>query len=115
MAAITTHKEAIAAGFVFNEIYMGGDTGRETKCIDVTIPAAFGGSGNTIGAGCFGLVKITEAGHARTAANAMWLAGPSFDQTKLYIYNLAEGADATRATPTDTTAAIRLVVRGKEG
>lgn len=115
MAAITTHKEAIAAGFVFNEIYMGGDTGRETKCIDVTIPAAFGGSTNTIGAGCFGLVKITEAGHARTAANDVFLAAPSFDQTKLYIYDITNATDATRDAPTDTTAATRLVVRGKEG
>lgn len=115
MAAITTNKEAIAAGFIFNEIYMGGDVGRETKCIDVTIPASFGGLTNTIGAGCFGLAKITEAGHARTAVNDTWLAGPSFDQKTLYLYDISNVTDASRDAPTDTLVATRLVVRGKEG
>jgi len=114
MGALTTNKEAVAAGFVFNEIYYNNDLGRRLKCMDVTIPATYGGLTNTIAAGCFGMTAITEAVNARTSANDAFLAGPSFDQKTLYFYDISTVGDSTRDAPTDTTAATRLVVRGKE-
>lgn len=115
MGVLTTNKEAVAAGFVFNEIYYNNDLGRRLKCMDVTIPATYGGLSNTIAAGCFGMTAITEAVNARvSASSAVFIASPSYDQSKLYFYDLTQGTDANRNLPTDTTATTRITVRGKE-
>lgn len=115
MGALTTNKEAVAAGFVFTEIYYNNDLGRRLKCMDVTIPANYGGSTNTIAAGCFGMTAITEAVNARiSASNAVFIASPSYDQSKLYFYDLNQSGDSSRNLPTDTTATTRITVRGKE-
>lgn len=115
MAALTTNKEAVAAGFVFTEIYYNNDTGRRLKCMDVTIPAGYGGSSNTIAAGCFGMTVITEAVNARiSASNAVFIASPAYDQSKLYFYDITQATDANRNVPADTTATTRITVCGKE-
>ena len=111
MAALTTQAAAIAAGFVFNEIwYEGGDGQRRIKCLDVNIPSGYGGAVNTIAAACFGLTTVEIANNFRTVANSgVGGAFPSYDRTKL-SFSLVE----TAGTPTDLVAIVRGTVKGKE-
>jgi len=109
MAALTTNAAAVAAGFVFNEIWVDYSAGRSLKCLDVTIPSGYGGATNTIAAACFGLTTVEEAQNARVATNNLFGAGPSYDRTLLVMYDISAGV-----TPADTAAATRVIVRGKE-
>jgi hypothetical protein len=105
----------VAAGFVFNEIWVDYSTGRSLKALDVTIPSGYGGATNTIAAACFGLATVEEAHCARiSSSNKVFLAGPSYDRTKLYLYDITNATDASRNSPADTGAATRLIVKGKE-
>jgi hypothetical protein len=113
MAALTTNAGFIAAGGVISDVWYDPSSGY--KHLNVTIPASQGGATNTIAAACFGLTTVEGADNARiSSSDKAFLAGPSFDKTKLYLYTLVDATDATRNSPADTSAATKCHVYGKE-
>jgi len=113
MAALTTNAAFIAAGGVIGDVWYDKASGY--KNLQITIPASQGGSTNTIAAACFGLTTIEGADNARiSSSDKIYLAGPSYDRTKLFIYDITNATDANRNNPADTTAATRCRVFGKE-
>ena len=113
MAALTTNAEFIAAGGVISDVFYDPQSG--FKHLYVTVPASQGGATNTIAAACFGLTTVEGADSARiSSSDKAFLAGPSFDKTKLYFYTLVDATDATRNSPSDTTAVTKCHVYGTE-
>lgn len=88
---------------------------RRLKCVDVNLVlVAQGGLTNSIPASAFGLTTIEETLPARDSNSLVYVTGASYDRTKLCIYDVTNATDATRSTPADITATIRVTVKGKE-
>lgn len=115
MAALATQAALLAAGAVINDTWYSGDIQHRSKKVDITLPSGYGGATNTLAAACFGMTFIEDASAARiSSSNKIFLAGPAFDGSKLFIYDITNATDASRNTPADTTAATRLIVIGKD-
>lgn len=72
-----------------------------------------GGATNYIAASELGLTKIFASSAAQKSDDAIaYLTAPSYDQTKLFFYNLENATDATRGDPVDVTGTFRLLVTG---
>lgn len=73
-----------------------------------------GGATNTISASTLGFTTILKGGPVQTSNNsAFYMAAPSYDGTKLFLYDLSNATGATRVAPADITATVRLVVEGR--
>jgi hypothetical protein len=73
-----------------------------------------GGATNTISASVLGFTTILKSGPVQTDDNsAVYMAAPSYDGKKLFLYDLSNVTDATRDAPADITDTVRLVVEGR--
>lgn len=110
MAALTS------AGVTFNDVWYSADTGVNMKCVDVTLVlSSQGGLTNNIPCSLFGMSRVRECSNAvDSAASLLLLAAPSYDRTKVCIYQMTNATDATRTAPVDVSLTIRLIVKGTE-
>lgn len=92
----------------------GGIPAKKTKVLSVTmVLTGHGGATNTILASVFGLTTIREVTPVQTDDNsAVYLGAPSYDGTKLFLYDLSGATDATRDAPADITDTVRCIVKG---
>lgn len=79
--------------------------------IDLTATPA-GGITNYIGAELFGLDQIKECTNFTSSTNRLVIATPSYDGSKLLLYDMKVVADGDRETPTDVSLKIQGVVKG---
>lgn len=110
MAALTS------SGVTFNDVWYTGDTGPNMKCCDVTLVlSSQGGLTNNIPCTLFGMARVREVSNASDSAGSLLIIGaPSYDRTKVCIYQMTNATDATRTTPVDVSLTIRLIVKGVE-
>lgn len=88
---------------------------RRLVCKDVNIVlVSQGGLTNCVTAAILGLTTIEESYVARDSSSIGYMTGASYDRTKLVFYDITNATDATRATPADITATVRVTVKGKE-
>lgn len=99
-----------------NDSWVEASSGPTLKCVDATLVlSSQGGLTNSIGAALFGMTRIRECSNASdSAASLLLVAAPSYDRTKVCIYQMTNATDATRTTPADVSLTIRLIVRGNE-
>jgi len=107
MAALTR------SGVTFNATWQT-PAPRKLKCVDVNLVlSSQGGLTNSIGAALFGMSTIEEVGLARDADSAIFLGAPSYDRTKVVMYDVANATDGSRDAPADITATVRVIIKGK--
>lgn len=92
----------------------GAPTTKKTKVMSVTIVlSSMGGATNTIPASAFGLTTIREVSTLQKSDDTLAVpAAPSYDGTKIFLYNLAQATDANRDDPADFTGTFRCLVKG---
>lgn len=96
-----------AANFVVVRDWVeGGVTGRDRigKLVRLT-NGTFGGATNTILASSLNLTKVesTSATAIREDNSIVYLITPSYDGTKLFLFNIENATDASRGDPADVT------------
>lgn len=92
----------------------GAPLTKKTKVLSVTmVLTGQGGATNTIPASVFGLTTIREVTAVQSDDDSIvTLGAPSYDGTKLFLYDLSDATDATRDAPTDITDTVRCLVKG---
>ena len=84
------------------------------RCIEATVILVAQGDGTDyIPASVFGLTYIREVGSCISDGDTLVVAQPSYDGTKLLLFNMADATDATRVSPAVFTDTIRVVVKGR--
>lgn len=99
-----------------NIYYEGAEVGSKRKVLDVTLVMVTAGTiANPINASLFGLTYIDKAWGWRDSDSAIQLAGPSWDNTKLCLYDIEAATDAARKDPADfNSITIRGWIAGRE-
>jgi len=108
---------AVAASAVtINEVWYTADTGRQLKCVDATVVLSSQGDlTDYIGASLFGMSRIRDSSvGVDSVGSLLYPTAPSYDRTKLAVYNTETATDANRADPVNISATIRVIVKGTE-
>lgn len=106
---------AASAVTVRDSWYEGGPpTLKKTKVKSLTLVlTGHGGATNTILASTLGFTTIREVSAVQSDDDSVvTLGAPSYDGTKLFLYDLSNATDATRDAPTDITDTVRCIVKG---
>jgi len=109
---------AASAVTVRDSWYEGGPpTLKKTKVKSLTLDlhtgGGHGGATNTILASALGFTTIRECSIVQTDDNsAAYLGAPSYDGTKLFLYDMSGATDATRDAPADVDDVVRCIVKG---
>ena len=101
---------AASAVLIEDRRYIGDMTGKfRDKYVQAKLTlTGQGGVTNKIPAAVFEFKSITRAGMAVGSDNKAYIARPSFDGSRLQLYNLATN------TPADITGTVRVQLYGKE-
>lgn len=84
----------------------------KSRLLDLAL-TGHGGATNTIDASTLGLTKIYRSSMAQEDDDSRALPScPSYDGSKLFLYNPAEATDANRDDPYDATGTFRVLVEG---
>lgn len=110
MAALTQ------SGVTINDVWTEASSGPVLKCMDVTLVLSTqGGLTNNIPATLFGMSRVRDCSNAvDSAASLLIIAAPSYDRTKVCIFQMTQATDASRTAPADVSLTIRLIVKGLE-
>ena len=105
---------AASAVTVRDSWYEGGVPTKKTKVKSLTLVlTGHGGATNTILASTLGFTTIREVSLVQTDDNsAVYVGAPSYDGTKLFLYDMSGATDATRDAPADITDTVRCIVKG---
>lgn len=114
MAALTSASVTINGYY-----YLGLRPESKRKVINATLVlSSQGGLTNNIPATLFGLRAVTRAYSGRDSSSKFYPAGPSYDGTTtgiyLVFYDMTNATDATRNSPADITATVRISIEGVE-
>jgi len=92
----------------------GAPLTKKTKVKSLTLVlTGHGGATNTILATTLGFTTIREVTLVQTDDDsAVYLGAPSYDGTKLFLYDMSNATDATRDAPVDITDTVRCLVKG---
>ena len=92
----------------------GAPLTKKTKVLSVTmVLTGQGGATNTIPASVFGLTTIREVTAVQIADDSLvTIAAPSYDGTKVFLYDISNATDATRDAPVDLTGTFRCLIKG---
>lgn len=111
MAALANGAVTVLDSFL--EVTVPLERRRHVKHVEVVLTGQ-GGAANTISAANFGFNTIFEVSLVQTDDNsAVYAAAPSYDGTKLFLYDLSNATDASRDAPADITDTVRFVIKGR--
>ena len=97
----------------FLEVTIPVERRRTVKHVEVVLTGQ-GGASNVISASNFGFNTIFEVGPVQTDDNSEMIgAAPSYDGTKLFLYDLSNSTATNHGVPADITDTVRFVIKGR--
>jgi hypothetical protein len=105
---------AASAVTVYKAWTEAGTNGRLLSARVLTIVlSSQGGATNTVGAAALGFSYIVSSSVAQKSDDSVvYLTSPSYDGTKLFVYDMNVTTDADRSKPVDISATVRVLVKG---